>query len=322
VLGCLVATVTRARYGPVRLRFLRDVDECFSVGGGFLQIRSLREALSVSLVHVSQLLIARRLGVPLVMLPQSVGPFTSRAGRAFARRFLGWFDTLLVREDLSIEHLRSVDPALARRSQRAPDLAMWSSPPSNVRKSDSRKTVGIVARQWWFPGNADPVRAYVRYLDELAKTIDGLADRGYEVELLIQCDGPTDRADDRVAARDVAARVGVPPRMIELDPALPATRLLDRYAEYDLLVATRLHAALLGLIASVPSIAIGYEDKTAGILDQLGLAEWRLDIGDVSAERLLRLVDDVDSFPTTSVVQRIAALRLRLREVASSLSAT
>jgi colanic acid/amylovoran biosynthesis protein len=55
-------------------------------------------------------------------------------------------------------------------------------------------------------------------------------------------------------------------------------------------VATRMHANLLALTAGVPVVAIAYEAKTQGIMEQLGLEGYVIDISRLRANELISLV--------------------------------
>src|SRR3546814_9397157 len=48
--------------------------------------------------------------------------------------------------------------------------------------------------------------------------------------------------------------------------------LRDRYAGYDMVVATRMHAAILALCAGTPVMPLAYEFKTAELFGRLGFA--------------------------------------------------
>jgi polysaccharide pyruvyl transferase WcaK-like protein len=321
MLGALVAVATAGRWGPAHLRALRDVDAAFSIGGGFLQMRSARELLTVSLVHLSQLAIVRRARRPLVMLPQSVGPFRGRMQRALARWTLGWFEVLLVREDESARHIRALDPKLGARVRVVPDLAFLSTGTAPPRPVDATGPlrVGIVVRQWWFPGDRDPGAAQERYLAEVARFADGLRAAGHRPVLIVHSDGPTTRGDDRISTERVRALATVAPEVAHIAGFNRMADVLEAYGEFDLVVSTRLHGALLSLIAGTPSIAIGYEWKSEGIFAALALDAWHTPIGDVTADELLARVGRLAAYPLADAWTAMLVRRRELEALAGSI---
>jgi polysaccharide pyruvyl transferase WcaK-like protein len=310
----LLAIISGGRLGSRRLRSLREVHEAFSVGGGFLQFRRLRELITIVSVHVIQLGMCKRLGVPITMFPQSVGPFGGRLTTSLGRWILGWFQLILVREQRSADYVTRIAPELTGRVRLAPDLALLS-PGRPIEEPPTPPRVGIVVRQWWFPAHQDPAGAFDRYVDAVAGLISWLRTNGSPVELAIQSNGPLHRGDDRIAARAVVERLGAPVEIVDLDLRESANAAISRYGRYDVLVATRMHAALMGLLAGTPTIAIAYEAKTPGVFQMLGLTEWVVDIVDLAAEALIDRVVALPRYPCADATAAIRRQRDRLLEI-------
>ena len=318
----LVALITGARYGPQHLRDLRNVREAYSVGGGFLQMRSTRETITVILIHVSQLALCRRLQIRVTMLPQSVGPFHGPIARSLARRFMRWFDVVMVREQESLAYLHELDPKLAKRAMLVPDLAFWSSTQSIAARNDRDHNlrIGIVIRQWWFPGDADPANAQLQYLRNIVVLIDRLRKRNIDVRLIVHSDGPTQRGDDRISTQQVLDQL-YPPIPVETVVDLPTIKdVMEHYAGFDVIISSRLHASLLSLLVGVPAIALGYEWKSEGIYKAFGLESWHHLIGSWDIDTVERLVIGHRDFPLANVSRHLDESRAELVGVIDSLT--
>jgi colanic acid/amylovoran biosynthesis protein len=323
ILETLLALATAGRRGPERLRALASMDAGFSIGGGFLQMRSTRELATVSLIHLSQLAIAKRAGRPLIMLPQSVGPFEGRLQRALARITLRWFSLLLVREEHSAQHIAELDPALADRVRIVPDLAFLSTSdtPPNLERPPSSLRVGIVTRQWWFPSSDDPAADEERYLREMAAFVDGLHAAGHVPVLVVHSDGPTTRGDDRISTDRVRKLATHDPEVVDVATLPQIDDVLATYSSMDLVVSTRLHGALMSMMAGVRAVAVGYEWKSEGIFDALDLAPWHVRIGDVTSDELLELVSRVADYPLSQAWEGMTARRRELEALAGPIRA-
>ncbi|MFI7850494.1 polysaccharide pyruvyl transferase family protein, partial [Acinetobacter baumannii] len=59
------------------------------------------------------------------------------------------------------------------------------------------------------------------------------------------------------------------------------TEIVDTYSQFDLVIATRMHAAILALLAGTPVIGIAYEFKLEELFSQLGMAHISLPIGSI-----------------------------------------
>jgi polysaccharide pyruvyl transferase WcaK-like protein len=299
-----MAILTRGRVGPASLRRLAQLDEAWSVGGGFFQYRGLRETCTISAVHVSQWVLCRLMGVRLIMLPQSVGPFESRAQRRLARRALSWFDVLLVREHISERYLIDTFPELRDRIRLVPDLAFLldsdrrSGSPTNNEKV---KRVGIVVRQWWFPGSADPRVQYETYLRKVAEVVDRLESAGHVVDLIVHSTGPTARGDDAVAVDGLLGLLGRRVKVVRAADMGSLQEILDLYRGYDAMLATRLHAALMALAVGTPAFVVNYEWKSRGIFHALDLDDAQADIESFAPGGVVAAIESMLAGPNGAV---------------------
>ena len=67
--------------------------------------------------------------------------------------------------------------------------------------------------------------------------------------------------------------------------------LRRKLGEYDLVVATRMHAAVLALSAGTPVFPIAYEFKTTELFARLGFADVVQDIESLSPTRIVKGLD-------------------------------
>ena len=310
MLETAVALVTAGRAGAPGLRALRHCRSALSVGGGFLQFRGLRELLTICAVHGTQWAMCARLGVPFHVLPQSIGPFSGRGSATIARWLLRRADTVFVRDELSRTRLREL--GVTERVELLPDLAFYGSQ-RPWRPAASPLRVGLVTRRWWFPGSADPEAAEERYVRACASAAERLVAAGHEVVLVVHSDGPTERGDDAIISRRIAAAASVPLTIEAVTDARTVGEVEDRYARFDAIATTRLHAALLALRAGTPAIGIAYETKTSEIFGQLGLGDWWFDIAAVTDDDLVGAVDRLDAYPRDEVAARFVAQHDELR---------
>jgi colanic acid/amylovoran biosynthesis protein len=88
----------------------------------------------------------------------------------------------------------------------------------------------------------------------------------------------------------------------------PPRELLARLREFDIVIATRMHMAILALCAGVPVVPIAYEFKTSELFRALGLDQWVHDIETVRGEALIRSVD--------TLIGDLAGVRARVVQVA------
>jgi colanic acid/amylovoran biosynthesis protein len=267
------------------------------VGAGpYLQGAS-QPGLGTGIVYqMLPLVLAQRLGKPVVFTPQSYGPFGSGTGwwTRLVTQTLGRARLVLVREDISLAELDklALPPGIAQRSvDLAFTLDMTVRPVGNRTWrsihgiSEDETLVGLTVRRCL------PEAEQERYEAELADFVDRVHEiPGHRVVLFPLATGIDGRDDDRVVCRAVASRCRGERRPILLDTDDGYRCATSFVAELDYLIGTRFHSVIFALTVYIPCIAIEYEHKTRGIMRDLGLEEWVIQAREVSAAGLVDLL--------------------------------
>jgi colanic acid/amylovoran biosynthesis protein len=312
------------------LKEMRHSDAVLACGGGYYY--SYRHFLPgttfwQNVVHVR---LAQRLKKLVLFFPQSFGPLTSSLARVGLRSCLAGEGVakIMAREKISLELLIEMLPGAAgARVDLCPDMALyltgqrWADTGDNGSAELPAPLLVVNLRPWAFPGAADAVarqarqEAYVAALEAAAWTF--LERYGGSVAVVPQALGPDPAEDDRGICRAFARRLQASaPRNAPVCYREPGTSSLDEFmalvARASLLIGTRLHSCLLALMAGTPAISVGYQDKSRGTLDLLGLGRFNVAIGDVSegwlADRMAEIVDHRPAF-CGEINQCVAAAR-------------
>lgn len=246
LVASVLAGATRSRVRLGRLAaVLERADAIVAVGGGYLRTGNLVSSLGSLLNHFPQLATASRSTAPTVYLPQSIGPLSGPVGSLVAR-LLRRIDVVCVRDDRSRDELR---PHVS--AARFPDLAVLRLGEELEGLSPSARDGGrvvLVGRELINGGG---------YEERLHALAGRLGDAGWAV----QAEGLGTKSDLRFYER-----LGV----------RSSGRLLDVLSgdEAGVVVSTRLHGAIQSLLAGVPAIHLGYERKSWGAYEDLGLSTY------------------------------------------------
>ncbi|KQO11968.1 hypothetical protein ASF06_01730 [Agreia sp. Leaf244] len=227
------------------LHSLDSFDMIFAVGGGYLRAGHLVEGAKTLLAHGYQLWRASRTSTPVVYLPQSIGPL--RFGSRFvARRLLRNVSLIFLRDD------RSVDELALDNTVRIPDLALLSENRA-PRSTDLPETVPVLTVRS-VRGKLSP---YVVDLSRRLGTFDGY----------VQSTGASND--------DTEAMASLKPRT-----TLSRADLLSDTGPRRVVIAVRLHAALMALNAGHWVIHLAYERKGFGAFGDLNLSEYVFNVND------------------------------------------
>ncbi len=243
------------------LKRIDDFDLVVGVGGGYLRAGTPVELAKSALVMGPQLWAASRSSTPSVYLPQSIGP--ARLGtRGILTRLLRGIDVVMARDDRTFHEVAG--PTLVR----TPDLAAASI-------AAARTAGATVADQ--------PVLSIRSVHGRINPDIYTLAARLAPYDGYIQ--STIGGNDDRPAAATLS-----PARTIE------RSELMSAGSAPRVVVAVRLHAALMALAAGHYVVHLAYERKGFGAFDDLGISPWvhrvnGFDIDTVSAQVAALLSD-------------------------------
>ncbi len=117
------------------------------------------------------------------------------------------------------------------------------------------------------------------YEQAFAGVVNRIIDAGYQVIALSTCTGiDSYNKDDRMVALNLRQYVSDPSRYHVVMDELNDLEMGKILGACDLTVGTRLHSAIISMNFGTPAIAINYEHKSAGIMQQLGMPEMAVDI--------------------------------------------
>lgn len=222
-------------------------------------------------------------GRPVVLAPQTIGPFRSTTGRLLARRSLHRSALAFARDPISADAAAALGrPVDAVTS----DLAFAIAPPDGIARP--RDVVLNVSGLLWQENPHLDARAYREAVTAIVRML--LAD-SRSVAVLPHVLDSHDRDNDAPAVDALSTDFGT-------DLEILAPRDLDDaraiIAASRVLIGARMHACLNALSTGVPAIAMAYSRKFAPLFDAIG---WPYsvpaeDSGTESAARVLEMLAD------------------------------
>lgn len=228
--------------------------------------------------------LARR---PLVVAPQTIGPFTRPMSSRLARLTLNLSALVATRDPMSTAAVR--DLGVTRPVVEASDVAMLLpyDPPGPRQPGPLR--VGLNLSGLLMHGGYGGGNDYGLSLDYPALMRDLVAlfhSRGAEVVLVphvIVKSGPMVKEDDTRASQKLAAEV--PGLTLAPDFATPS-EAKSFIAGLDFFMGARMHACIAALSSGVPVMPMAYSRKFAGLFGALGYGH-TLDLRSLSAQDIL-----------------------------------
>lgn len=210
-------------------------------------------------------------GRPLMLAPQTIGPFTGGLYRRLARMALEGADAVVARDELSMTALRELAPRA--KAVLSADVA-FALPyvDRSAERGEARLRVGVNVSGLLFNealSGSNRFGLSVDYARLMRAFISDLIARGdVEIHLVSHVVAPAMPEDDdgHVAK--------------QLHAEFPATILVERFdgpseaksyiSSLDFLVAARMHACIAAVSSGVPVAPIAYSRKFGGLFGTLG----------------------------------------------------
>lgn len=286
---------TRIRLNTSATR-IAESDSILDISGGdsFTDLYGSRRFSSV----LWPKLIALRLGKPLVLLPQTYGPFRLASHRAIAERVLrgaamAWardersFESLceLVGSDFDAQRHRSgVDVAFLLPC-RMPELHLTSHHLRKWLEDDyGREPLAGVNISGLIYNDVDGAKSRFGFIADyrhlIHRVVRGLVDRGARVMLVPHVLTPPGHYESDVDAA-IAVQASLPSsardRVATCAVAADPREVKWLIGRCDWFCGTRMHATIAGLSQGIPTAAVAYSLKTAGVFETCGQGEHVVD---------------------------------------------
>jgi polysaccharide pyruvyl transferase WcaK-like protein len=221
-------------------------------GDSFADIYGVERLVTMSLMHQ----VARRAGVPVVLGPQTVGPFGTRRGRLLARHTVRTAALTMARDLESYGVARSLG---GERTLLTTDVVFCLGRPD---PGPSRDVVVNVSGLLW---NDNPHVDHVRYRTVVRRLVAGLRERGRGVALLAHVlDSPLADNDVPVVTAlgdELGVEAVLPSDLTDVRRTLSGARLV---------VGSRMHACLNALSVGTPAVPLAYSRKFDPLLRAVG----------------------------------------------------
>jgi polysaccharide pyruvyl transferase WcaK-like protein len=288
----------RVRSFRPQFKQLLSADVVCSIAGGdsFSDIYGMEQFLYYALPQVLVLLLEK----PLVLLPQTYGPFKSGFARAVARHILRRAALIFSRDEAG----RSIVARLAGREARfSYDMAfaLDALPPAPgicdfiAKLGGGRPLVGVnvsgllyiggYTRDNMFrckAGYPDTIRAVIRMLVE---------DCNADVVLVSHVIGTHFQSDLRAAEAVVKdLPESCRRRVYNLETGLDQHEVKYLIGKCDFFIGSRMHACIAALSQGVPAMGLAYSDKFSGVLRSIGV---RALVVDLRVRNLAETLGDV-----------------------------
>jgi len=286
---------------PLQMRktveLFKESDGLFVKGGGFLQTFGKITDPYFTYYHIYSLLFANRIGLPIYFMPNSFGPLDGFLVKWQVKKALSKCKVIYCRESISYNYMKKTFPTInftltrdfgfyLRKEIDSKKYAFWES---------NKNVVAITVRPYRFPEHKKgEIDLYDKYKDAVCKFCKYLIDTNFYPVLVQHTLAVNAHEDDLTAIKEIANSLPVGKFGEFINDTYNCSQLKSLYSNVDYIVGTRFHSVIFSLSSIIPSLSIAYGgNKSRGIMRDLGLEEYVIDIDKVNYEYLVDKFNNV-----------------------------
>lgn len=236
--------------------FLATFDLVVDTGAGdsFSDIYGMRRLSEMSALRA----LIQRLEIPLVLGPQTIGPFDTVLGRLVAKKSVGTQAVVIARDYSSRD---SAETLLKRTVPLASDVVfLLPAEHSGKRSGVSLNVSGLL---WQKNSHVD----YKFYREQVIEFAESAIGSGKKLTLVSHVIDPSHPDNDIDSVDECSRILG---KKAEIFHPEDLADIRSHLASAEIVVAARMHAVLNSLSQGVPAVAWSYSRKFAPLLSDLG----------------------------------------------------
>ncbi len=230
---------------------------------------------------------------PIHLLSQSVGPFNSPNDKRKAKNIFERCDKIIFREKISEKYAMQVGVKNKKDVYTTTDIAFAKNYFINSKKSHENrdKKITLNFRKWTHKTKIEKI------LEIGSSVLEYAVEKGYEVEFISTSQGVEGYYDDSYIAKKILkeSKVHNGNEKVEIQTErFSPKEVIKKISNSEAFVGMRLHTSICAILAGVPAFNIGYQHKSPGVYETIGITKYSTTIYEKADEILDEANDFID----------------------------
>lgn len=245
--------------------------------------------------------LAIELGIPFVILPQTIGPFLEKRNHDRILSILKKAERIYVRDSNFIEELEKNHLPYIK----ANDLSYYMEPmpfPIEIKKPCVGINVSGLAYSNRFGNLAGEFDYYPKLMTELVRLFQAKGSNIYLIPHAYNVSKPETNNDDMVSTREFYDGLEDKTGVYFIDKDLLSPQIKYLISRMDFFIGTRMHANYAAIFTGTPVFGLAYSYKFKGAFENNGIFNRTFEINNLKDEQ----VDKVLSLITESYLKEIS----------------
>ncbi len=253
--------------------------------------------------RLPETLFAMNAGVPLILLPQTLGPFEQSENCDLARKILLYSNNVFVRDNNFVPELEK----MGVKYELTNDLSAFMSPePWNIKieKNAVGLNVSGLAYSNSFRALAGQFDAYRELIDKLIEHFQQKGNVVYLIPHSYHYGVPELNNDDMEACQLAFNRLKSKKNVILINKDLISPQIKYLISQMSFFIGTRMHANFAAIFTKTPLFGLAYSYKFQGAFERNGIYNRTVMINNISYSEINGIIEQIDNAYTMDLVNK------------------
>lgn len=245
--------------------------------------------------RLSQTIPFMKLGIPVIVLPQTIGPFKNKENEDLAIKVLKYATYIFTRDDKYSDKLKELQLSY----ERTKDLSAFMLPQKwniDILPNSVGINVSGLAYSNNFVGLENQFDVYPELINQLIGYFQKKNVSVYLIPHSYDYIKPQANNDDMVACREAYNRLIDKANVFLVDKDMTSPQVKYIISQMTYFIGTRMHANFAAIYTNVPLFGLAYSYKFQGAFDANGLngKEQTVMINNMKEEEIQSVIDRID----------------------------
>lgn len=247
------------------------------------------------LARLNQSLPFMKVGIPIIMLPQTIGPFSKKENFDIAVNILKYADKIYVRDDKFSDKLEQ----LHLPYHKSKDLSAFMKPePWNIDIKENAIGINVsgLAYSNKFKDLANQFDTYPELINQLIEHFQKKGCNIYLIPHSYRYNNPEIDNDDMEACKAAYKRLKDKKNVTLIDLDLSSPKVKYVISKMKFFVGTRMHANFAAIYTNTPVFGLAYSYKFQGAFDANGLdgKKQTVMINNINTQEIANIIKKID----------------------------
>lgn len=243
--------------------------------------------------------------LPLIILPQTLGPFKEGASRSLAFKILKYAQKVFVRDNRYVEELESA----GINYELTNDLSYYMQPEPWDIELKRENSIGINISGLAYYNNFRTLAGQFTCYSDLIENIVSLFQSKNKTIYLIphsyNFEMPEQNNDDLQASREFYEKLNNKRNVVLIDNNLTSPQVKYVISRMSFFVGTRMHANFAAIFTNVPLFGLAYSYKFEGAFENNNIYNRTANIVNISKTDIKTIIDNIEHAYLEDVINNV-----------------